>query len=563
MPNDHMVQNGLVTLSRMLMGLLVLGSALGSAHGYAEGVSPLDFEPPPTESYLRWASTDSPSSRCASTLNVDGASIDAHSDTDPEARLWARLGEPQLARPPVDCRVVRSVPSSALGAPPERTRSMAATLRGRLVPPHPAAAPAQLIQTVCILVSVRSSEERAFWYLVPPGVNQDPTTRHCAPLGPDGTFALHLNLSLASGYHRISAHVSTANRSSTQHHPPSATLLVWAPRESDRAAAPRLLEESGCTVPNVELGRLRAAAAAAEADEAVDRRAKLQAMAVQAQRYAPHRLYRHLGLDEEGSSLAELLDPALLAALTDGSPAAIWGLLRGADHETDCRGDAASSSPCTAGVFTFPMFRPDVSRALIAEIEHAKASAVADLFSVPNNVGDAGARSQWTGVVLDEVGLGGLATALATKVLAPLAQAVHPAWAPWHIDSYHAFSIHVAPAPSTTTAGERQGADLEEMVVHRHSGDRLPSHIDVCEVSMNACLGNPGLNGSSVHFQVPGQSGETSVAHVPGRAFINVCQQRHRTDRMTAGVRHSLVVRGLASHLRRAPAELFLDNCVD
>ena len=49
------------------------------------------------------------------------------------------------------------------------------------------------------------------------------------------------------------------------------------------------------------------------------------------------------------------------------------------------------------------------------------------------------------GVILDEVGLGALAAALAGEVLAPVSAVTHPAWtrATGGLDSYHAFSIHV------------------------------------------------------------------------------------------------------------------------
>ena len=191
--------------------------------------------------------------------------------------------------------------------------------------------------------------------------------------------------------------------------------------------------------------------------------------------------------------------------------------------------------------------------------------------SVPNNSGKP--RDHRTGVVLPEAGLGGLAESLAGDVLAPLARLLHKAWTPWHLDSYHAFSIHVLHSDTGALAGERA-----EPVSNRNVGDRLPRHVDVCESSMNICLGNPGFNGSDVYFQnVMGTQSDDShvdafdasdpatltyVRHVPGRAFINLCQHFHGTNSLAAGERNTIVVRGLSSHFRRAPAELFTEQCI-
>ena len=51
------------------------------------------------------------------------------------------------------------------------------------------------------------------------------------------------------------------------------------------------------------------------------------------------------------------------------------------------------------------------------------------------------------------------------------------------------------------------------------------------------------------------------VAHVPGRAFVNVCQHYHGVEALASGTRHAVVVRGLSSALRRAPAEIFYEQC--
>ena len=277
---------------------------------------------------------------------------------------------------------------------------------------------------------------------------------------------------------------------------------------------------------------------------------------------------RRLGLDPTGTGspdpalIRALLAPELVSAVEAGSPAALWSVLRGTDHTTRCHGPGAepSAPACMAGVYTIPVLAPGVGEELIAEIAEAKSTAgtAGRKLSIPNNQDRE--RTPNDGVVLDEVGLGGLAMALVTRVLAPFAQLLYPQWCPWDFDSYHAFSIHVGALAGTRQVGSatdpasgRVGADLEGPVVHRGVGDRLPLHIDICEASMNLCLGTAGFNGSRVHFAglagavnagKPGAAvGADStvegkvVEHVPGRAFVNLCQHFHGTDALTTGAR--------------------------
>ena len=276
------------------------------------------------------------------------------------------------------------------------------------------------------------------------------------------------------------------------------------------------------------------------------------------------------------AQVLDLLHPDLAAALRDGSPEALMSVVRGGDHTSPCRmedgvcpGVEANGAP--QGVYTIPVFEPHVMEMLVAELKHAKESPVGPALSVPNNSGKP--RDHRTGVVLEEIGLGGLAETLAGDVLSPFARLLHGAWTPWGIDSYHAFSIHVL--------HEHGSAPRAEPVSNNRVGDRLPRHVDVCESSMNVCLGNAGFNGSDVYFKhvlgsKRGQYVDESddeqlltapqdlqfVRHVPGRAFINLCQQFHGTDTLTAGERHAIVVRGLSSAFRRAPAEQFVEQCM-
>lgn len=147
-------------------------------------------------------------------------------------------------------------------------------------------------------------------------------------------------------------------------------------------------------------------------------------------------------------------------------------------------------------------------------------------------------------------------------VLKPLARVAFPEWAAVSIDSYHAFSIHVA------RPGKRRASGVENRLV----GDSLPSHIDICEVSMNICLGRE-FNGTDMIFRgVNGLkggggagggdgAGDIRIPHVPGRAFLNLCQHYHGTLPLLSGERHALVVRGLSSSFRRSPAEMWASSC--
>ena len=308
-------------------------------------------------------------------------------------------------------------------------------------------------------------------------------------------------------------------------------------------------------------------------------------------------------------ALKPLLDPVLYAALQDGSPSALSSVLYGniSDRGDDMTNtettllrakSAGSAADCHAGgsctegssshdasfssamarpplVPSFPIFTAEACEWLMSEFDHARDERqfpYAHNLSVPNNVGN-GTRSRGMGVVMADLGLDRLSQALVQAVLSPMARLVYPRWASDTFDSYHAFSIHV----------EAVGMNRTERAENRIVGDRLPEHIDVCEVSMNICLGRD-FEGSDVHFtgvngakKGPaaiyggGGGGDGSgrgdadgqwVYHRPGWAFLNLCQHFHSTNRLERGQRHSIVVRGLSSTFRRAPSELYAKKCL-
>merc|ERR1719433_504986 len=91
-------------------------------------------------------------------------------------------------------------------------------------------------------------------------------------------------------------------------------------------------------------------------------------------------------------------------------------------------------------------------------------------------------------------------------------------------------------------------------------------HNDICELSLSVCLGR-NFSRSGVYFG--GWSGvhdrsvsPVLVPHVPGMAYIHVCQHQHGVIGPATGERHSLVVRAMSSRVRAAPAEGFAMQCL-
>ena len=66
---------------------------------------------------------------------------------------------------------------------------------------------------------------------------------------------------------------------------------------------------------------------------------------------------------------------------------------------------------------TLPLLSPDAAARLRAEFEAARASPMAQHFSEPNNVDRRGVNGAPSGFVLPELGLDGVAHALAARVV--------------------------------------------------------------------------------------------------------------------------------------------------
>eukprot|EP01050_Picozoa_sp_SAG11_P009278 SAG11_NODE_860_length_6850_cov_4.138350_3_plen_390_part_00 len=330
--------------------------------------------------------------------------------------LYSTAGHPSLLQPrhypgwnPHTLEFTQQLHCATLAA----EEPLRARLRGRL--------PGEAIGARrCIELSVRADDSRNWWHLVPPAPSHDASFTRCGNTsrGDDGTPTLEIELELPvrEGYALLSAALLDEGGAAPLAH---AAMRLASPRER-------------ATADGDEVGRLAEAHRVVRADEAEDRAERHATIAANAARYEELGLRRHPRLTlREGGSLSELLDPALVSALERGD---LWSVLRGSDHTTRCRGTvpvdangAALPSPtpgqtlaCSSDVYTLPVFRPDAAADLVSEILHAKTSLVGPDLSLPNNGQEE--RTERTGVILDEIGLGDLARALAVDVLAPVAR---------------------------------------------------------------------------------------------------------------------------------------------
>jgi hypothetical protein len=477
----------------------------------------------------------------------------------------------------------------------------------------------------CVQLQVRSSTQHAWYFMIPPAVRRDTVVTVCADAMAAGTNAtakvmavagdsaasawmttwtFRTRLHLGAGFHRLGARLDTGGRRgaaahtarwgalSACAHEASAVLHVGVADEDGggggsgggaKAAAERealratIAEKHGADEEEAEAARDRWHRLSGQYSELLGGSAGSEAAA------AAHAELSAITsvLDGHGQE-EEVLDPALLDALRSGEPARLAALLyevplgQRRDGTVAAAAGAASSPALALGggggggggalfggggaggggatgsnIFTLPMFTRSFGERLAHAIDEAKAR-FGDQMSAPNN-GGAG-----YGFVLDEFGLGGLSHALAREVLAPLAQLVHPQWGSSALDGYHVFSLRVE-------GGEEEEEEEEKK---KEKQEYRATHIDVCEISMNVCLGR-AFRGSGMTFageDVGGQAADgvarSYVEHVPGRAILNLCQHHHAGSGTVGGERYSLVVRATSAEFRRSPAESFASRCL-
>ena len=368
----------------------------------------------------------------------------------------------------------------------------------------------------CIYLSIRRSVSRSWHFMVPPTPLLDDEKYFCFE-----SLGMHtVSYLFSKGYYIISVFYTTKQfpktiaPNSLHKNPPKLHLRVIKPSVPSILAENRLLDEAFRNVRNDERDEIQEA---------------LQHWKTNAEKYKDQRMHGYLFNIKTKEDLYTIVHPRMQKALFSGNFSEIL-------------------IPTATRVYRFPILQLNVSQHIVEEIRNAKQVFKNEELRLPNNVGRA--RGPTSGVVLSEIGLYDLSHALVKYILAPLGRIMYPLWG-FDVDSFHAFSLHVVPSDH----GEARAGE-----------SYLRTHIDICEFSMNICLGNT-FQGGNVLFQNAGfgvnngSAGYTEIPHLPGYAFLNLCQQFHGTSRHKKGARHSLVMRALSSSFRRSPAEVFYEKC--
>uniref|UniRef100_A0A7S4UZZ7 Fe2OG dioxygenase domain-containing protein n=1 Tax=Alexandrium monilatum TaxID=311494 RepID=A0A7S4UZZ7_9DINO len=235
------------------------------------------------------------------------------------------------------------------------------------------------------------------------------------------------------------------------------------------------------------------------------------------------------GLSAAG--LSGLLAPELAAALEEPHAATRTEALRGLLKEL------------TPGVHAFRLFsvgqptddgrQGSFGQRLLTELAAIEAWATSTGWDLkrPNSMNR-------YGVVLKDVGLGSLAAALASAVVAPLATLLWPERTEGGLGNLHAFTVRY-----------RGGEDR-----------RLDTHVDSSEVTLNVCLGG-GFRGGGVYFhglasENGGDHGDAMASphpvdcphcrvthpHEPGLALLHLGEHIHGAHNIEEGERTNLVL---------------------
>jgi len=481
----------------------------------------------------------------------------------------------------------------------------------------------------CVIVNLRHSSQKVWWFMTPPTPLRDKQHRFC--VGPD--FQLSGSIDLPVGYVRLSAWWDQT--------PDSIERL---PRQAVAYLAVLQHFES-----HDELLSLAWQGAEERKSHHVDDVHKSMELSHKYRVYAKHKELQSSTIYTPG-----LIQPRLIEALRDGSPAALWRVITEAGSplkQVGCEQNASDGiwqrcstpgfnllgshdqhslpwwrpklselpvSPPT--VYRIPVFSPDLGEMLLQELEHANTSPLAGELSQPQNPEGHGRRpgSPPGAVMMAEIGLGTLADSLIRDVLAPIGRLIYPQWGSDSLDQWWGFSIHSrtptdaqqihafvkdfldkTPLQKAGVEAKRYGMDTTEFdaalnrshpkealydvivetirakgwagahfdaQLQRVAEGKNQGHNDICELSINICLGR-NFSRNGVWFTGWGglHQGHVEplwVPHIPGTAYISVCQHQHGVAGPAEGERHSLVVRAMSSQIRAAPAEGFAMRCL-
>jgi len=158
--------------------------------------------------------------------------------------------------------------------------------------------------------------------------------------------------------------------------------------------------------------------------------------------------------------------------------------------------------PCP-GVFVFRALTPSYCEQLLKEIE--KHDSVA-----PNSMNK-------YGLVLQEVGLGGLCAQILTRLVNPLTRRFYPRIG--NMYNYHGFIVHYDPRKQRS----------------------LDVHHDESDVTLNVCLGRK-FTGGKLLFRDDDGKILAKIDHKVGQAVLHLGTHLHQAQNIRTGTRSNLIL---------------------
>jgi hypothetical protein len=182
------------------------------------------------------------------------------------------------------------------------------------------------------------------------------------------------------------------------------------------------------------------------------------------------------------------------------------------------------------GIYTFDMFTKQFCNSFIEEVALYEASALPR--RRPNTMNN-------YGLILNDIGMYGLMSALMEMYLVPLVQLLYyEEPVAYGLDHHHSFIVQYQRNAAVPTATVLAGAAPTATAASAAAppGDKgLDMHHDSSEVTVNVCLGKEGFQGGGLRFcGLAGTSTYRSLQytlqHVIGRAVVHLGRHRHGAD---------------------------------
>jgi hypothetical protein len=182
------------------------------------------------------------------------------------------------------------------------------------------------------------------------------------------------------------------------------------------------------------------------------------------------------------------------------------------------------------GIYTFDMFTKLFCNSFIEEVALYEASALPR--RRPNTMNN-------YGLILNDVGMYGLMSALMELYLVPLVQLLYyEEPVAYGLDHHHSFIVQYqrsAVVPSATVVASAAPTAVPALNAAPPGDKGLDMHHDSSEVTVNVCLGKEGFQGGGLRFcGLAGSSTYRSLQytlqHVIGRAVVHLGRHRHGAD---------------------------------